>query len=147
MACTIVSVPGALFTLWGTPPVEDLQCVSAEMQAAVERAGRPILYVARVPPRAPAPDAAARKYLNGMLAQFVASCSSFHAVVEGSGFGAAFKRGVLLSAFQLNWAQHKFYVHANMEQVLDVLDGRARPVAAAIIASAGGKGLLQQELA
>jgi hypothetical protein len=44
-------------------------------------------------------------------------CSSYHVVLEGDGFGAAIKRGILTGLFQLSWRRKTFFVHSSVSDV------------------------------
>jgi len=142
MACEVFSIPGAVFALWGKPTVADLERVWNALQAATDACGHPVLYVTRIPVNSPPPDAAARVRLDAMMPRISQVCSSYHVVLEGEGFGAALKRGILLGLFQLCWRQKTFFVHATVEEVFDHLPPELRPVAHAIVQAARARGLL-----
>ena len=67
MACEIVSSDGGVFVLWGKPTKEDLDRVLERVQQTAAAAGHQIVFVARVPERAPAPDDEVRAYSNQAL--------------------------------------------------------------------------------
>lgn len=117
MACEIISTQGAVFALWGRPTPADMDRVQAALKAAAEACGHPVVYVTRVPVNAPPPDAAARARLDQIMPSIVSVCSSYHVVLEGDGFGAAVKRGILTGMFQLSWRRRTFFVHANVTDV------------------------------
>jgi len=118
MPVEIIESTGAMFVLWGRPNPIDVARLSERLHAAVARNAGPILYVTRVPAGAPAPDASTRKHLNAAMPLTAECCSSYHVVMEGTGFGAAVKRGVLLSLFQLTQRRGLFHVHANCDDLL-----------------------------
>lgn len=117
MACEIVSTRGAVFTLWGTPNPRDIDRVKQALESAAEECGHPVVYITRVPVNAPAPDAATRARLDELMPSLVQSFSTYHVVLEGEGFAAAFKRGILVGLFQLSWRRKTFFVHANVHEV------------------------------
>ena len=142
MACELISVPGAVFALWGKPTVRDIERVWDALQSATQACGYPVLYVTRLPVNSPPPDAAARSRLDEMMPHIGDVCSSYHVVLEGEGFGAALKRGILLGLFQLCWRRKTFFVHAVVEEVFDQVPAAVRPAAEAIVQAARAKGLL-----
>jgi hypothetical protein len=117
MSCEIVAVTGALFVLWGKPTRTDMDRVEVALNDCVSQFGGPITYITRVPAAAPAPDAEARKYLNSVMPRVTQSCSTYHVVLEGDGFLAAMKRGVLTSLFQLGFRKGSFFVHSSVKEV------------------------------
>jgi len=117
MACDIISTRGALFALWGKPTVQDVDRVWAALHVAVEECGYPVVYIARLPRNSPPPDAATRARLDELMPNIVSVCSSYHVVLEGDGFGAAVKRGILTGLFQLSWRRKTFFVHASVSEV------------------------------
>jgi len=64
--------------------------------------------------------------------------------LEGDGFAAACKRGVLLSLFQLSANRKKFRVHSHADEVLETLDSHPRAVAAKLLDTARRAGLLDR---
>jgi len=142
MACEIVSTNGALFALWGRPTPEDMDRVRAAMQVAADECGHPVVYITRVPVNAPPPDAAARARLDQLMPGIIAVCSSYHVVLEGDGFGAAVKRGILTGLFQLSWRRKTFFVHATVNEVARNVDSEQQRAVAAILALAATRGLL-----
>ena len=142
MACEIVSTKGALFALWGRPTVNDMDRVWAAIQAAADECGHPIVYITRVPRNAPPPDAAVRARLDKLMPGIVSVCSSYHVVLEGDGFGAAVKRGILTGMFQLSWRRKTFFVHASVNEVARNVGPEQQRVVSAILALAAARGLL-----
>ena len=118
MACEIVESAGAFFTVWGRPNKLDFARAIERLRSAAERNGGPVVFVTRVPANAPPPDAQTRKYLNELMPSVVACCSSYHVVLEGSGFASALKRGVLVSLFQLTQRRGMFFVHSTSGDVI-----------------------------
>jgi hypothetical protein len=107
-----------LFALWGKPTKWDADRVTKQLQQLHTEMGHPIVYIARVPVNAPAPDAEVRRYMDELMPKFVECCSTYHVILEGKGFVAALKRGVLLSLFQLGWRRGTFFVHAFASEVV-----------------------------
>jgi hypothetical protein len=63
-------------------------------------------------------------------------------VLEGDGFGAAVKRGILTGLFQLSWRRKTFFVHSNVNEVArNVGSGQQRTVSA-ILELAAKRGML-----
>jgi hypothetical protein len=118
MACHIVQTRGAVFALWGDPEPQDATKVLDAVKKARTETGEKVLYVTRVPPGAPTPSGPARQAMNKILPEVISMCSSYHVVLEGDGFMAAFKRGVLLGLLQPVWKPRLFYVHATCSDVL-----------------------------
>jgi hypothetical protein len=126
MAVAFTSEDGGLFCLWGRPTLADVNSVLQELRAAAAKAGGPVIYITRVPSDAPAPDAQVRSYLNSVMPTITTLCSSYHVVLEGSGFAAAMKRGVLISLFQISPRRNTFFVHASVDEVASKLPPERR---------------------
>jgi hypothetical protein len=142
MPCIVIKVPGAVFSVWGKPENADVVRVLEELKTASQEAGKPVLYVTRVPVDAPAPEPDVRKHLNGLMPTIVKYCSSYHVVLEGEGFMAAVKRGVLTSLLQPLWRKRVFHVHATANGVLGSLPADERDLATRLLKVAGEKGCL-----
>lgn len=142
MACEIVSTGGAVFALWGKPTMQDFDRVKAELQVAADKHGRPVVYITRVPVNAPPPDTAARARLDALMPSIMALCASYHVVLEGDGFGAALKRGILTGMFQLNWRRRTFYVHASVNEVAGSVSPEHAAAVPPILELARRRGLL-----
>jgi hypothetical protein len=142
MACEIISTKGALFALWGRPTPEDMDRVRAALQTAADACGHPVVYVTRVPVNAPPPDAAARARLDKLMPGIVTVCSSYHVVLEGDGFGAAVKRGILTGLFQLSWRRKTFFVHATVNEVARNVGPEQQRAVTTILALAASRGML-----
>lgn len=89
--------------------------------AAVEAAARetegPVVYITRVPEGSPAPEGEAKRRLGMLFPSLLAYCSSYHVVVDGEGFVAAFKRGVLTNLLQPFWRRRMFFVHSRCSDI------------------------------
>jgi hypothetical protein len=142
MACEIVSSDGGVFVLWGKPTKEDLDRVLERVQQTAAAAGHRIVFVARVPERAPAPDDEVRAYLKSIMARFFEDCSSYHAVLEGGGFVSAAKRAILIGLMQLGSRGSNFFVHGHVDGVLAKTDPSSRLQAQSLLSLAAGLGLL-----
>ncbi|HYQ27047.1 MAG TPA: hypothetical protein VER04_07505 [Polyangiaceae bacterium] len=142
MACDLISTQGAVFAVWGTPEIADMDRVLTEVEAAAKSCGHPVVYVTRVPVNAPAPDAQVRAHLERMMPQLLSACSTYHVVLEGEGFGAAMKRGILTSTFQLTWRRKTFFVHAKVTEVASSVPLDRRPAVARLLDAAQRRGLL-----
>lgn len=142
MAVDIVSVRGAVFALWGLPTKQDVDQLLAALQAEARECGHPVIYISRVPANQPAPSGEVRKYLGQqvpILAQVLSSC---HVVLEGEGFAAALKRGVLTGLFQLSPRRTVFFVHPVASEVPRSLDRALARVAQQLLEVAKARGLL-----
>ncbi|HET9958043.1 MAG TPA: hypothetical protein VFQ61_26280 [Polyangiaceae bacterium] len=117
MACEIIATDRAVFALWGKPEKADFDRLLDTLQSVTLRTGTPPIYVTRVPGDDPAPSAEERAYLDRLMPKFVELCSTYHVILEGAGFMAALKRGVLVSLFQIRWRRGTFFVHAHSSEV------------------------------
>lgn len=142
MACELISTDGAVFALWGVPELPDLERVLAEVAGAAAKCGHPIVYVTRVPVDAPAPDAQFRAHLDQQMPSLLKACSTYHVVLEGEGFAAAMKRGVLTGMFQLSWRRKTFFVHAKVSEVASSVPLTQQADLSKLLASAQRHGLL-----
>jgi hypothetical protein len=114
----------------------------AEVPAAAAKCGHPVVYVTRVPVDAPAPDAKFRAHLEQQMPDLVKSCSTYHVVLEGEGFAAAMKRGVLTGMFQLSWRRKTFFVHAKVDEVASSVPLAQRADVSTLLDAAQRRGLL-----
>jgi hypothetical protein len=143
MACEVIRTEGAVFALWGKNPSKaDIDHVVGTLKTAAREYGQPVVYVTRVPCDAPPPEADVRAYLNVQMPAFADICSSYHVVLEGTGFLAAVKRALLAGLFQLNWSRGKFYVHATASEIPDKLYGVPLARAEKLLQAASNRGLL-----
>lgn len=142
MSCEILSVEGAVFVLWGKPNKRDLDRVLDRVELIASASGRPIVFIARIPKNAPAPEDEARAHMNALMPRFIAVCSSYHAVLEGSGFVSAIKRAILAGLLQFGFRNGTFFVHENEKSILGKVDRELRPAAESILTLASSKGLL-----
>ena len=146
MACEFISTLGGVFALWGEPKISDLERVKAAVEAAAASCGHPIVYVTRVPVDAPAPDAQFRARLEQAMPSFVKACATYHVVLEGDGFGAAMKRGILTGMFQLSWRRKTFFVHAQVAEVASSVALEQRAVVTRLLDAADVRGLLTDSI-
>jgi hypothetical protein len=142
MSCEIVATQGAVFCVWGKPTRSDVDRVEAQLRASALEFGGPVTYITRVPAQAPAPDGDVRKYLNAAIPRIMASCSTYHVVLEGVGFVAAMKRGILTSLFQLGFRKGSFFVHSSVEEVRLRVAKAVRPNVDELLKVAAKKALL-----
>jgi hypothetical protein len=142
VACEIISTDGAVFALWGKPTAQDMDRVRAALQLAADDCGHPVVYITRVPRNAPPPDGAARARLNELMPGIVSVCSSYHVVLEGDGFAAAIKRGILTGLFQLSWRRKTFFVHASVSEVAHNVGAKEQRAVSALLELAARRGML-----
>jgi hypothetical protein len=142
MACEIITTPGAVFVLWGQPTPGDMDRVAEALKSAAAACGYPVVYITRVPVNAPPPGAAARARLNAIMPVISQWFSSYHVVLEGVGFGAALKRGILVGLFQLSWRHKTFFVHSLVSEVPLGVGREVRAAVDDIIRVASAKGML-----
>ena len=142
MACEMITTPGAVFALWGEPEVADVEKVRVAVEGAAATCGHPVVYVTRVPVDAPAPNAQFRAKLDQMMPSLLKACSTYHVVLEGEGFAAAMKRGVLTGMFQLSWRRKTFFVHAKATEVAGSVALDQRPAVARLLDAAHTRGML-----
>src|SRR6478752_4870568 len=142
MACELLTTSGAVFVLWGAPELSDMDRVMAAVEGAAAACGHPIVYVTRVPVDAPPPNAAFRARLDELMPSLLKACSTYHVVLEGEGFGAAMKRGVLTGMFQLGWRRKTFFVHAKVSEVAACVALEERPAVARLLEAARARGML-----
>jgi len=142
MACELITTLGAVFALWGEPELPDLESVKVALETAATACGHPVVYVTRVPVDAPAPDAQFRARLDQVMPTLLKACSTYHVVLEGDGFGAAMKRGILTGMFQLSWRRKTFFVHAKVSEVANSVAIDQRSAVNRLLDAAHMRGLI-----
>lgn len=142
MACEIVSSDTGVFVLWGRPTKTDLDRVRDRVHRTAEAAGQRVVFVARVPEKAPAPDDEVRAHLKAIMPAFIEDCSSYHAVLEGGGFVSAAKRAILTGVLQLGFRSGTFFVHDHVDGILTKIERSSRPQAESLLTLAKARGLL-----
>ncbi len=146
MAVDIVSVRGAVFALWGVPTKQDMDRLLEAVQAEVRECGHRVIYVSRVPANQPAPSAEVRRHLGQLVPALALALSSCHVVLEGEGFAAALKRGVLTGFFQLGPRRTtSFFVHSVVSEVPRGLESALARVAHQLLEVAKARGLLDAD--
>lgn len=144
MSCEILSSEGAVFVVWGKVTTkQDIDRVFDRIKLIYETTGERVLYVTRVPPDAQPPEADARAHLDKLLPTAIEMCTSYHVVLEGTGFIAGMKRAVLAGLFQISWRKGMFFVHSVPKELIFKLDRAQRPVGEKILQLAEARGLLQ----
>jgi hypothetical protein len=133
--------------VWGAPLQPDIEQVVQAIHSARLEYGAPVLYIARVPKEAPAPDRNTRKLIDRALPEFLANCSSYHVVMEGEGFFAALKRSVLTSTLLPSWRRRMFYVHAHCSDVGPAVTAPEQTACRQLFELAQQQGLLHGPLA
>jgi hypothetical protein len=142
MACEILSTEAAVFVLWGKPTKADMDRVVNRLELVASASGQSVIYIARIPKTAPAPDDDARAYMNLLMPRFVKVCSSYHAVLEGSGFVSAIKRAVLTGLLQWGFRNGTFFVHESEKTIAAKVGLGVRPAVETILNKAAARGLL-----
>jgi hypothetical protein len=143
MACEILQSAGAVFTVWGKPERSDMARVLHEVTRAAEQHRGPVVYVTRVPQNAPTPDGTARRDLAAVLPLMMKACSSYHVLLEGTGFLAAVKRGVLTGLLQPVWQARVFFVHPDATTLLARVPPNDRDNVTRLLDAATRRGLLE----
>ncbi len=146
MTCEIVNCRGGVFAVWGTPSAEDMDRVLVELTEAAKNNGGKAVYITRVPVGAPPPDGEARARFNAVLPKLMALVHSYHVVMEGSGFVAAFKRATLTTLLQPFWRRKVFYVHATCQEALTQMDASFQPIGQHLLRLAESRGLTEGPL-
>ena len=142
MACEFINGDGVVFCVWGTPTKNDMDQILQNLRTSAAKVSGPAVYVARVPSDAPAPDARARAHLNALMPEIAPLFQSCHIVLEGDGFMAAMKRGVLVSLFQIGKRRSIYYVHSNVNDILPKISPDRLPAARSVLRRAQSSGLL-----
>ena len=142
MACEILILDSTVFALWGKPTKGDLDRVLSTVEQQAQSAGHPVVYIARIPQDAPAPEGEVRAHMNALMPRFIKSCSSYHALLEGSGFVSAIKRAVLAGLLQFGFPKGTFFVHDDKKRIFEKVSVAQRPKIEAILELAARKGLL-----
>lgn len=112
------------------------------LERAASACGHPVVYVTRVPSDAPPPDAVTRAHLDRLMPTILTALSTYHVVLEGEGFGAAMKRGIMTGIFQLSWRRKTFFVHATTAEVAPCVAPGERAAVLAVLDAAQSRGLL-----
>jgi hypothetical protein len=135
--------PGVVFALWGCPTLADFDKVERlVVEAASSAPGGKVVYVARIPANAPAPDGAVMRHLLSRIGVFKQHCSAYHAILEGSGFGVAMKRGVITTLLQCSQTRHVIFVHARVDSVLKTATKQGLEQVCLVLQEARRKGML-----
>jgi hypothetical protein len=142
MAVRIVSCEGAVFAVWGKPTLDDVEIIVSRVRLIAQTSGRRIVYVTRIPVDAPAPEPDVRQRLNEIMPIARELCSSYHVILEGTGFLSAVKRAIVAGLMQLGWPRGTFFVHATYDAVPPRVQWENRRDAEAILALAQSRGML-----
>ena len=142
MACEFITGDGIVFNVWGKPTKGDIDQLLKHLQISSEKVAGPVVYISRVPVDAPAPDVQVRGYLNSLMPAMTPLFSSCHIVLEGVGFAAAMKRGVLVSLFQIGRQRNMFFVHSSVNEVVWKVPVEQQAAVNRVIARAEASGLL-----
>ena len=113
------------------------------MQAEARECGHGVIYISRVPATQPAPNAEVLRYLAKQMPKLSEAISSSHVILEGEGFAAALKRGVLTGIFQLLGSRGTtIVVHSVASEVPRRLESAAGQVVNQLLEVAKAQGLL-----
>ena len=145
MTCEFLAGDGVMFSTWGEPSMHDVDNGMLCLKMVYEKTGRPIVYITRVPIGASAPAPNVRQYLNSKMPLVTTMCESYHVVLEGVGFVAAMKRGVLVSIFQISHRRNTFFVHSSVDEVEQKVLPERRNVVRAVLRQAFAQGLLNSD--
>jgi len=80
------------------------------------------------------------------MPELVKFWSTYHVVLEGDGFRAAMKRGVLTGLFQLSWRRKTFFVHASTNQVANDVRPAERRALTELLDAARERGWLDVQV-
>ncbi len=143
MPVETIARPGVVFALWGRPTLADFDRIERLIaETASSSPGGKVVYVARIPASAPAPDGALVRYLLSRLGVFKQNCSAYHAIIEGSGFGVAIKRGVITTLLQCSQTRDMVFVHARVDSVLKTATKHGLEQVCLVLEEARHKGML-----
>jgi hypothetical protein len=142
MACMIIANDGVVFVTWGIPTMADVQRVFESIQTTAKQSGRRIVYIARVPADAPAPNSKVSECLRELMAEVATNCSAMHLIFEGTGFIAAAKRAFQMTLFRIAGRHAQFFVHSTVEQVARRLNPDDLPRVQTVLKKALEDGLL-----
>ena len=137
--------PGVVFAVWGRPTVADVDKVERLIaKTASSSPGGKVVYVARIPANAPPPDTALVRYLLSRLGVFKEHCSAYHAIIEGSGFGVAIKRGIITTLLQFSQTRDMVFVHAQVDSVLKAVTKQGLQMVCSVLEEARQKGMFSE---
>lgn len=142
MATEFITGEGVVFCVWGKPAKSDIDQLFQHLQKASRRIPESVVYITRVPVDSPPPAGEVRAYLDSLMPIMTPWFSSVHVVLEGTGFVAAMKRGVLLSLFQIGGRRNTFFVHATTDDVLRKVNAAKQSTVRLALQRAKGRGLL-----
>ena len=142
MACALLAGENVVYCVWGNPRIKDMLELLGCMRSTANSAGRPIVYITRVPVDAPAPNIEVRHFVNSILPELASLCSGYHVVLEGTGFRAAIKRGILMALFQFGHKRHLFHVHATIDDVAAYVPVQDQAAVVRLLGRAKEQGLL-----
>ena len=145
MACSLVHRGRVLLALWGRPEHSDIETIVRRVHDRHREAG-PLVFIARVPATAEAPDEAVRKEISRRIPTILECCASYHAVLEGSGFVAAAKRAVLTTIFNLSRDRRRYHVHPACSDVLHAIPRSYAAEVATALELFESRGLLSKDL-
>lgn len=146
MACEIVNFERVVFVMWGKPEFADLARIHHEL-SRVESVHGQVVFVARVPEDAPAPDAVVRKELSGRTGELIDRTLSYHVIMEGSGFANTVKRSVLSAIYMAKPSRKRLHVHSAYTDVLRAVPVQLRGEVARAFRAFFDRGLLSDRLA
>jgi hypothetical protein len=110
---------GVYVLRWGLrPQLSDVPAYAAEIAAARQRQGKPLVAVFIMPRESAAPDETFRKCQARHLPHIFTSLECAVCVFEGSGFVASLKRSALATILMLSPNRHPIYVRSTLEDAL-----------------------------
>jgi hypothetical protein len=146
MTYEIVGTDRASFVVWGAIELGDHETVFEQVKLRVVLSGRPILFVMRLPSECPIPSPTVREQIYAMMPEFAVHVAQYHVVLEGDGFAAATKRGMLTGLSQFWNRCGVFHVHTTVRQFEQKVPPEWRADATRLLYLAEQRGLLSGPL-
>jgi len=119
MAFQSCTLEGIYVLRWGkTPEIGDVDRYAAEVMAAREHQGQPLVGLIIMPKDSLAPDGAFRKAQAARLPDIMSNLKYAICVFEGEGFMASLKRSALVGILLLSPRRFPVHVRASVEEAL-----------------------------
>lgn len=144
MSVEAIVRPGVVFAVWGRPTLADVDAIERLLAETASSSGGKVVYVARIPSSAPAPDSVVLRYMVSRLGGFKQHCSAYHGIIEGTGFGVAIKRGVITTLLQLSQTRSAIFVHAGVDSVIEAVTKQGLVHVRSVLEEARRRGMLDE---